>query len=353
MEKNVGRLKLVLNNFGISLGRKRNRYVIKNDEVRHEIVSSSVEQIHLLNPGISVSVSALRLALSNQTLVVLGNANGWPHGFITPAKLSGTVRGKREQFLAYHDFRGAFLAMKFASGKAFNQRNLLKLLSKNRTKTEPSIAEILNKASEEVEMLARTIMCITNNDNIDKIRSQVMNIEARASKIYWNAVSILFPLQLSFSGRKNRGASDPVNMMLNFGYKAILFVEAWKAIYYSGLDPYAGYLHADRAGKPSLVLDFMEEFRQHVVDRVLFSILNKKMLKIDNIMEFDETIKQHRLSKQAIQILVNQITQQLESKIVYNNGNCKMRNVIHNQARRVLRYLLSPSNGYCTFELLW
>jgi CRISP-associated protein Cas1 len=154
MEKSISKLKLILNDFGTFLGRKRNRYIIKNHEVRREILSSSVEQIHLLNPGMSISISALRLALSNQTLVVLGDMNGWPHGFITPAKLSGTVRGKREQFLAYHDFRGAFLAMKFAAGKAFNQRNLLKLFYKNRAKTEPTIADIMYKASEEVEILA-------------------------------------------------------------------------------------------------------------------------------------------------------------------------------------------------------
>ena len=43
----------------------------------------------------------------------------------------------------------------------------------------------------------------------------------------------------------------------------------------AGLEPFAGFLHVDRSGKPSLVLDLMEEFRQPVVDRAILSWLNK------------------------------------------------------------------------------
>jgi CRISP-associated protein Cas1 len=324
-----------------------------NDKLKKEILSSEVEQIHILNPGISVSISALRLALANQTLVVLSDRKGWPHGFITPAKLSGTIRGKREQFLAYQDFRGAFLAKKFAAGKAINQRNLLKLLSKNRVKTEPLVADKMYRSAEEIEILSREIMNITEGFPVDKIRIDIINTEGRASKIYWSAVSNLFPAELNFPGRKNRGALDSINMMFNFGYKAILFVETWKAIYYSGLDPYAGYLHSDRSAKPSLVLDLMEEFRQHVVDRVIFSIFAKKILKVNEITEFDETKKQQHLSKQAIQILIRQITHQLENGSVYNGKIYQMKSVILNQARHLARYLTNPSNKYNTFEMAW
>jgi CRISPR-associated protein Cas1 len=342
----------VLSEFGLFFGRKRNRYVVKSNEDKKEIPSTDVEQIHILNPGVSLSTSALRLALMNQTLVVLGSRNGWPHGFVVPAKISGTIRGKREQFLAYQDFRGAFLAKKFASGKSYNQRNLLRLLWKNRVRTEPSLAETLYKASEQVERLAKEAEAI-EGANVDKIRTDIMNREARASKEYWTAISGIFPAELGFPGRKTKGATDPVNAMLNFGYKALLFVECWKAIYYAGLDPYAGYLHADRPGKPSLALDFMEEFRQHTVDRVILSIFSKKMLKTEEITEFDEAKKQQRLSKHTIQVLVREITGQLESNIAYRGERCQLKDAIQNQARSLVSYLISPSRPYSTFELAW
>jgi CRISPR/Cas system-associated endonuclease Cas1 len=115
----------------------------------------------IASPGITVSISALRLALKNQTLVVLADRVGWPHGFVTPAKLSGTIRGKREQFLAYQDFRGSFLAKRLAAGKLCNQRNLLKLLWKNRVNTESPVADKMYSSAEEIETLAKEIMEIT------------------------------------------------------------------------------------------------------------------------------------------------------------------------------------------------
>ena len=43
----------------------------------------------------------------------------------------------------------------------------------------------------------------------------------------------------------------------------------------AGLEPFAGFLHTDQSGKPSLVLDLVEEFRQPVVDRAIFTWLTK------------------------------------------------------------------------------
>src|SRR5437763_130357 len=43
---------------------------------------------------------------------------------------------------------------------------------------------------------------------------------------------------------------------------------------HAGLDPFAGFLHVDRPGKPSLVLDLVEEFRQPIVDRVVIAHVN-------------------------------------------------------------------------------
>ncbi|MGI6604033.1 MAG: CRISPR-associated endonuclease Cas1 [bacterium] len=58
----------------------------------------------------------------------------------------------------------------------------------------------------------------------------------------------------------------PTNACLNYGY-GILYQQCETALILAGLDIFAGFLHVDRPGKTSLVYDFMEEFRQPVVDR--------------------------------------------------------------------------------------
>jgi CRISPR-associated protein Cas1 len=76
------------------------------------------------------------------------------------------------------------------------------------------------------------------------------------------------PEQYDWPGREGRGAQDPLNSLLNYGY-GILYGQVEQAIILAGLDPYAGFLHADRPGKPSLTLDLIEEFRQVAIDRVV------------------------------------------------------------------------------------
>ena len=97
-------------------------------------------------------------------------------------------------------------------------------------------------------------------------RPALLNREGRAGAQYWAGVAALLDGKAAFAGREHRGTEDPVNAALNYGY-GILQSQVWSAITLAGLEPFAGFIHVDRPGKPSLVLDLMEEFRQPVVDR--------------------------------------------------------------------------------------
>jgi len=52
-----------------------------------------------------------------------------------------------------------------------------------------------------------------------------------------------------------------------------------------GLDPYIGYLHGLRPGKPALVLDLMEEFRPVLADRLAITLLNRRQLRDEHFEE--------------------------------------------------------------------
>ena len=70
---------------------------------------------------------------------------------------------------------------------------------------------------------------------------------------------------------------------LSYYSYAILASEVLKSLHMSGLDPYAGFLHADLYGRTSLVFDVMEEFRQQIVDKSVLKLINlgqiqKKMI---------------------------------------------------------------------------
>src|SRR5581483_800646 len=102
--------------------------------------------------------------------------------------------------------------------------------------------------------------------------------EGEGSAAYFGVFDRLIKADgFSFSKRVRRPPTDPVNALLSFGY-ALLANDVHAAVNVLGFDPYCGYLHADRYGRPSLALDLMEEFRPLIVDATVLSCLNKRVI---------------------------------------------------------------------------
>jgi CRISPR-associated protein Cas1 len=76
-----------------------------------------------------------------------------------------------------------------------------------------------------------------------------------------------------FKSRNRRPPRDPVNALLSFAY-AMLAKDCFSAVCTVGFDPYLGFFHAGRHGKPSLALDLMEEFRAVIADSVVLTLIN-------------------------------------------------------------------------------
>jgi len=344
-------MKIFLDDFGIFLGRKRNRFIIKKGAEVKEIVADDVDLIVCCSSGVAFSASALELAVENNIQVIFARYRGWPYAVLMPASMTGSVRARREQFISYNDERSVVLAKKFIAGKLVNQANFLKLMAKNRRQTDPDLAEKLYESGKLIDE-ANERISLEHGSNIDEKRQQIMNLEAEAARYYWECVRKILPIELGFTGRKTRGATDPFNAMLNFGYQAILFPEVWKAVSYAGLDFYAGYLHADRSGKPSLVLDMMEEFRQQLVDRTLIGLITKSVIKPNEIIATEAVEEGRVLSKEVIKVLLASFQERLDSEVMFNGQKGSLKSFIHLQPRCVVRYLLKEAD-YVPFCLGW
>ncbi len=88
-----------------------------------------------------------------------------------------------------------------------------------------------------------------------------------------------------FNGRNRRPPKDPVNAMLSFGY-GLLAKDAAGAAIRVGFDPFCGFFHSMKYGRPSLALDMMEFFRQPIVDSVVVSAVNNGVFKKNDFLEF-------------------------------------------------------------------
>jgi CRISPR-associated protein Cas1 len=344
-------MKIFLDDFGIFLGRKRNRFAIKKKGEVKEIVSDEVDSIICCSSGVTISASALALAVKNNIQVVFARHSGWPYAVIMPASMTGSVRARREQFIAYNDERGFTLAKKFVYGKLLNQANLLKLMAKNRRQIDPELSERLYDAGKAIDEV-NTRVYNERGSRIDEKRQDLMNLEAEAARFYWEAISRILPPEWGFPGRKTRGARDPFNAMLNFGYQTILFPEVWKAISHAGLDFYAGYLHADRPGKPSLVLDLMEEFRQQIVDRTLLGLITKNVIKPNEIIATENIEEGRVLKKDIVKNLIANFQERLDTEVMFYGQRASIKSFIYHQARMIARFLLHEGE-YVPFTLGW
>jgi CRISPR-associated protein Cas1 len=139
----------------------------------------------------------------------------------------------------------------------------------------------------------------------------LLGVEGAATGLYFGVFDRLVREPWSFPGRRRRPPTDPVNALLSFGY-SVLANQATSLVCLVGLNPYIGVLHQPGYGKPALALDIIEEFRAVVVDSVVVSVLNNRMLKPD---DFVEELGAYRLRDEARRRFLEQLEERLNEQI--------------------------------------
>ncbi len=178
-------------------------------------------------------------------------------------------------------------------------------------------------------------------ETVDASRGALLAVEGAAGRIYWAGVRELLGAEL-FAARHHRGAEDPVNAALNYGY-GILYSKVWAALMVAGLEPFAGFLHVDRPGKPSLVLDVVEEYRQPVVDRTVIALFTRGTT---------VRMEEGRLDHAARKVVAGRTLERLETPVTYEGKSLPMRAVIQAQAHH-LATALRGERRYRPYRFRW
>jgi len=133
--------------------------------------------------------------------------------------------------------------------------------------------------------LARSLETLQARENIGALTvDSIRGIEGDCASEYFAAFDSLITANkgdFHFSGRSRRPPLDRVNAMLSFAY-TLLVHDVVGALESVGLDPYVGFLHTDRPGRPSLALDLMEELRPILCDRLVLALINRKQVEASN-----------------------------------------------------------------------
>jgi CRISPR-associated protein Cas1 len=309
------------------------------DEI--ELPLFRVREIVIGSPGVAISADLVEAYCERGIRLSFLTRSGKPYAMLSSPMLTATVITRREQLAAYNDSRGVELAKAIVRGKLGNQASLLKYFSKYLKESNPIAFDEL---SALVEPLAKCRKDAAQIDelNIDAAREALLSIEGLAGRIYWKGVRMLIPESLRFDSREHRGAPDPVNSALNYGY-GILYTQVWGAIMNAGLEPFAGFLHVDRPGKPSLVLDMVEEFRQPVVDRAVIATIGR-----GTAIETREGM----LTEDTRRAIASAVLEKIEGEVTFRGKRYKLKSVIQIQARNVASFL-QCGQSYRTFSFKW
>lgn len=192
------------------------------------------------------------------------------------ARMQGPTQGnvllRRAQYRASDDpVQSLEITRCLLAAKIQNQRaTLLRFLRNHPTVTgEPEMRRALASMERCMERL-RSIA------SVDSLRG----VEGDAAESYFSVfdgmVLVAGP-DFRFQNRSRRPPLDRVNALLSYTY-SILALDLRSALEAVGLDPYVGFLHVERPGRPSLALDLMEEFRSPFADRLVLGLVNLRQV---------------------------------------------------------------------------
>lgn len=201
--------------------------------------------------------------------------------FLTPngrfqARVTGRVRGnvllrKRQYDISEKSAESCPIAASFLMGKIFNSRKVIERAIRDHSMLV-DVMSLTSASSSLKETLKAIPFCQSVGD--------LMGFEGSAAKIYFSVFNHLILQQREeffFKERSRRPPLDNMNSLLSFLY-TLLANDVSSALEVVGLDPYVGFLHQDRPGRPSLALDLMEELRPVFGDRLALSLVNRKQV---------------------------------------------------------------------------
>lgn len=237
-----------------------------------------LESVCVFGPS-TISPPALDLCWEHG--VAVNYLNEWGRLYARMTGVADTsVTLRRAQFRAADDAdKCAAIARQIIAGKLQNGRNSLL-----RGARETDSAEEQARLSEAAESLARQLQDLGrwSPDNLRQpgALDALRGAEGMAGATYFRVFGLLLKQQreaFAFTVRSRRPPRDYINCLLSFLY-ALVRHDCIAALTSIGLDPFVGYLHAERPNRPSLALDLMEEFRPWVADRLAVTLINRQQL---------------------------------------------------------------------------
>lgn len=336
---------LYLNTPGHWVSKKGDNLTVKEDgKIVAEFRLHDLHHLGIFGP-VQLSTAVVQVLCECDVPITWFTFGGWFYGMTRGHSLKN-VFTRIEQFRHAADPELSLIqARVFIYGKIRNQRTLL---MRNHLSPPKGVLKAM-------KYLSRSALHAGTS-------GQLLGIEGSAALLYFTCFAGMLknteteapPAQQAqtefsfyFDKRNRRPPRDPVNALLSLLY-SLLVKDCTIACYAVGFDPYVGFLHQPRFGRPALALDLMEEFRPIVADSTALSLINNRMLSPGDFLWAGQSVN---LAPKARKQVFIAYEKRLASSVTHPVFGYKVsyRRAIELQARLLAKCLTGEIEQYVPF----
>ena len=309
------------------LKRKENTIYFVNEKGKKPIPINKVYSIYAYGQ-ITFSSQVMSLLSKNGVLIHFFNYYGFYSGSYYPREtlLSGDLLVKQADYYLNTQKR-LELAKLFVEGAA---NNILKVLAYY--KIENNIKETLSELN-----------------STNKI-TEIMNIEGRIRSEYYTKFDEILPDDFKMEGRSRQPPKNMINSLISFG-NSMMYSTVLTELYNTQLNPTISYLHEPSERRFSLSLDLSEIFKPIFVDRLIFYMVNKRML---SKKDFNEDLNCCLLNDKGRNKFIKEYNKRLEKTIKHKKlkKNVSYQRLIRLEAYKLKKHILDIEK-YDPFVSWW
>lgn len=318
------------------LKRKDNTIYFENEEGRKYIPVENTKEIFVFG---EVSLNKRFLEFLTQSEIILHFFNRYDYyvGSYYPREHLNSGYMILKQAEHYLDEKKRLnLARRFVDGAIANMCQVVRYYNRR------------GKNLEDVDRrLVALKECLPECKEIDVLRA----IEGNAREIYYKSFDIILDdPDFCFEKRTKRPPQNYLNTLISFG-NSLLYTQILSEIYQTHLDPRIGYLHATNFRRFTLNLDLAEIFKPIIVDRLIFTLVGKKMIKVS---DFTKGTSGLLLKEKACKVFIEELENKLSSTIMHRNlgRNVSYRRLMRLELYKVQKHLIGEEE-YEPFVSRW
>jgi len=315
------------------------RLVVEVEGEKTEVPLVEVSDVAVYGPA-SVTTPALHALMQEEIPVSWFTSGGWFVGHTVGTGHRNVTVREAQYRAAFDERRCLDLARGLVRAKVRNSRTLLRR----------NWRAAKGEGTEKDRALGRLKRVATEAETAVNVQ-QLLGVEGEGAAIYFRCFDrMLAPStgpeveRFSFATRNRRPPTDPVNAMLSLAYA--LLARAFTNVASSvGLDPYLGFYHRPRHGRPALALDLMEPFRPIVADSSVVQVINNGEVRPSHFVWNGNACALRPVGRRAFIAAFERRLEQETTHPVFGY-RVTMRRLIEVQARLLTRFLQGEIRDY-------